>query len=90
MKKKKSVEFSTLGLDWGLFEKKYFFPLKKLEFYLFQIYYREGGCTKLKKIFFAFLDKLSHFQQVLKSEENQRSILNSGVDPRLIKLNDWD
>ena len=30
------------------------------------------GCTKVKKNFFAFLDELSHFQQVLKKCENQK------------------
>ena len=60
------IFFKLLTTYGGLFEKKYFFPLKKLELYLFQIYYREGGCTKWKKIFFAFLDELRHFQQLLK------------------------
>ena len=35
----------------------------------------ECGCTKVKKNFFAFLDKLSHFQQVLKKWENQKILI---------------
>ena len=66
------IFFKLLTTYGGLSEKKNFFPLKKLKLYLFQIYYREGGCIKLKKNFFAFLDELSHFQQVLKKCENQK------------------